>query len=191
MRTATRSGAIARGSTARTTMGFIRREHGDVVLNTILMRLGAEERKQVRDAVMSDQLPYDALVAFWRSADASLRDAHPKWMEEAGAFSINSVGQQLYGGLLRKTSPIEFVTQSVSLFKLYYAPGDIVSVEVDVGRAVLRLLGFDAIDPLFCRRQSGGLLRATELAGGRRARVRHVRCTCEGDAFCEWEISWS
>ena len=59
-------------------------------------------------------------------------------METAGAYAIDSVGQQLYSGLLRKASPMEFVTQSVSLFQLYYAPGDVVAVEVESSGAVLR-----------------------------------------------------
>jgi hypothetical protein len=35
-----------------------------------------------------------------------------------------------------------------------------------------------------------GLLRAVELAGGVHPSVRHVRCSVEGDAFCEWELQW-
>jgi hypothetical protein len=112
-------------------------------------------------------------------------------MEQAGAFAIDSLGQQLYGGLLRKSSPMEFITQSVSLFRLYYAPGDMVPVELEGSRAVARLVDFPAIGPLFCRRQTGGLRRATELAGGKQVRVTHVRCEHEGDAYCEWELRWS
>jgi hypothetical protein len=86
---------------------------------------------------------------------------------------------------------MEFVTQSVSLFQLYYAPGDMVPVEVEPGRAVLRLDGFPTAGSLFCQRQTGGLRRAAELAGGQEVTVRHVRCEHEGDAYCEWEIRWS
>jgi hypothetical protein len=58
------------------------------------------------------------------------------------------------------------------------------------GAAVLRLVGFDPVTTLFCQRQSGGLRYALTLAGGAEPTVRHVRCTLEGDAFCEWELSW-
>ena len=44
--------------------------------------------------------------------------------------------------------------------------------------------------PVSCRRQTGGLLRAVELAGGATPSVRHVRCSVEGDAFREWELRW-
>ena len=82
------------------------------------------------------------------------------------------------------------MTQSVSLFQLYYGPGDMVAVEVEPVRAVLRLVGFPSADVLFCRRQSGGLRRAAELAGGHGVRVAHVRCEHDGDAYCEWEVRW-
>lgn len=48
----------------------------------------------------------------------------------------------------------------------------------------------DPVTTLFCQRQSGGLRCALALAGGVDAAARHVRCALEGDAFCEWELSW-
>jgi hypothetical protein len=189
MRTATT--AIARGSTALATSRFIRDTYGAAILETITSRLDPAIRDLLNNTAMTDELPYDALLAFWRSADDTLRLRDPRWMEASGAFAIESVGQQLYGGLLRKSNPAEFVTQSVSLFQLYYAPGDMVAVEVDPGRAVLRLEGFPTASPMFCARQTGGLRRSAELAGGKSVRVAHVRCEYEGDAYCEWELRWS
>src|SRR5690606_39650866 len=105
--------------------------------------------------------------------------------------SIESTGVQLYSGILRKRSPHEFLTQSVSLFQLYYSPGDMQVVEEEATRAVLRLSGFDSEDVLFCRRQTGGLRQALLQAGGESPRVKHVRCVHAGDAFCEWELTWT
>ena len=164
MRSTTRR--IARGSTAHATLRFIRQSaatHAGDDLGDSIRRCVTRST----DAAMTDELPYDALMSVWRAADESLRQGRREWMETAGAFAIESVGQELYGGLLRKASPMEFVTQSVSLFQLYYAPGDMVPVEVESTGAVLRLVGFPAAGPLFCSRQTGGLRRAAELAGGR------------------------
>ena len=116
---------------------------------------------------MTDELPYDALMSLWRSADESLRDGDPKWMETAGAYAIDSVGQQLYSGLLRKASPMEFVTQSVSLFQLYYAPGDVVAVEVEPTGAVLRLVGFPAAGRCFAVDKPAACVGPRSLRAGR------------------------
>ena len=181
---------VARGSTARATLGFIEQAYGEATLSEILGRIDAPTRDRITTAAMTDELPYDALLTVWRAADDVLRVRDARWMEHAGAFAIDSLGQRLYGGLLHKATPMEFVTQSVSLFQLYYAPGDMVPVEVEPGRAVLRLDGFPTVGPLFCQRQTGGLRRAAELAGGGDVTVGHVRCEHEGDAYCEWEIRW-
>ena len=183
--------ALARGSTAQTTLAFIRAAYGDSAAATILGKLGPAERSQLQSAGTTDYLSYDRLLGLWKAADAHLAAEHPDWMEQAGAYAIESLGQKLYGGLLHKASPVEFVTQSVSLFNLYYPQGTMEAVEVEEGRAVMRLVGFDALGKLFCRRQTGGLRIATELAGGKAVRVRHVRCALDGDAFCEWESRWS
>ena len=182
--------ALAKGSTLRATMEFVRADKGAEVLERVLARLPDERRAQVERSASTDEVPFDVALALWRAVEGEVGPADPAWMERAGAQSIESSGVQLYGGILRKANPTEFLTQGVSLFRLYYSPGDMEVVEAEPGRAVLRLVGFDAADPLFCRRQTGGLRQALAIAGGDAATSRHVRCTQEGDAFCEWEVGW-
>ena len=119
-----------------------------------------------------------------------LAERAPQWAEDSGAQSIDSLGVQMYGGILRKDTLQAFLTQSISLFRLYDHPGDMEVVDDAAGRAVLRLVSVDPATRLFCARQTGGLRRAIELAGGGAAQVRHVRCAIEEDAFCEWELHW-
>ena len=186
-----REDGVAKGATVRATLQFIRAEHGEETLAAVLGALPGELREAVVAIDATAELAYSELLSLWRAADAELREREPGWVERSGAFSIGSSGAQLYGGILRKRSPNEFLTQSVSLFQLYYYPGDMEVVEEDESRAVLRLSGFDSRDPLFCRRQTGGLSQALRMAGGGRPVVKHVRCVHEGDAFCEWELAWS
>lgn len=181
----------AKGTTVSATLDYVREEHGEAVLGRVLDRLAADDRRRVESAEETDDVPYELDVRLWRAVDDELGGEHAGWAEDAGAFSIGSTGQEQYGGILRKSTPEEFLTQPVSLFRLYYRPGDMEVVRQEPGRIVLRLVGFPDPDPLFCRRQTGGLRRALELAGGEGARVRHVRCTEEGDAFCEWVLRWS
>ena len=185
-----KGGPQAKGSTLRSTLDFLAAEAAPAV-EPILGSLSAEDRRAIAEAAPTDEVPLALLLRLWRAADGALAGERPGWIERSGAFAIESTGVQLYGGILRKASPREFLTQRVSLFKLYYQPGNMEVVEEAPGRAVLRLVGFDPGDTLFCRRQTGGLLRTIEMAGGREAAVRHVRCALEGDAFCEWELRWT
>lgn len=185
------SAARARGSTLLATLRFVEETWDEPRREAVLARLDPDVRRRVETAAPTDELPFAVNLALWRAVDAEVGGEMPEWPERAGAYSIASTGQEHYGGILRKASPREFLTQPVSLFRLYYAPGDMEVVREEAGRVVLRLTGFDGADPLFCRRQTGGLRRALELAGGEEASVRHVRCSVEGDAFCEWELRWS
>ena len=179
-----------KGAAVLSTLEFVGAEHGDVELARALGSLDPEVRRSMTSCAPTSELPYEHLSALWESIDATLHEVAPDWIERSGAHSIQSRGTALYGGILRKSSPTEFLTQSVSLFRLFYSPGDMVVVEDEPGRAVLRLDGFDGRTRLFCRRQTGGLGRALEIAGGERPAVSHVRCVNDGDAFCEWELSW-
>ena len=180
----------AKGSTFRTTIDFIRAEYGAALMACVMTDLSPEARSCVENATATDELDYELLQELWVVTDALVGATDPGWMERAGAFSIGLRGAQMYGGILRKKDPTEFLTQSISLFKLYYHPGDMEVVEHSAGRAVLRLVGFESRTPLFCRRQTGGLTKAIELAGGEHAAAHHVRCELEGDAYCEWELTW-
>ena len=192
----TAAAQVAKGSTLRATLAFVESVAGADAVARVLEALPARERRRVLEATPTDEFPF----ALWsRLSDATeqvIGGSVPDWPERAGAHAIESYGVQLYGGILRKASPLEFVNQSVSLFRLYYHPGDMKVVEQeDVGerggRVVLRLIGFTHESPVFCRRQTGGLERALSLAGGEKPRVRHVRCALEEDAFCEWELRWA
>jgi hypothetical protein len=192
----TAQGQVAKGSTLRATLAFVEEVAGADAVTRVLDALPARERKRVREAAPTDEFPFAVWARLSDATEAAIGAVVPDWPERAGAHAIDSYGVQLYGGILRKASPLEFVNQSVSLFRLYYHPGDMKVVEQeDVGerggRVVLRLLGFDHGSSVFCRRQTGGLERALAIAGGERPRVRHVRCGLEGDAFCEWELRWS
>ena len=180
----------AKGSVVRSTLQFLRATSGDEMVEQVLSTLPPAVRVRCERTGPTEELPYDVVRALWLAADRIIGPSDPEWMERAGAFSIESTGVQLYSGILKKTSPSEFLTQSVSLFQLYYHPGNMEVVYEARGTAVLRLVGFDPETPLFCRRQTGGLRQALMLAGGVEPRTRHVRCSLEGDAFCEWELAW-
>ena len=180
----------AKGSVVRSTLAFVRAERGEAGVARVLDALPAEARRRLTAAEPTEEIPFALVRELWDAVDALLGAGDAKWSERAGAFSIESAGVQFYGGILKKSNPTEFLTQSVSLFRLFYRPGDMEVVFAEPGAAVLRLVGFDAGTRLFCQRQTGGLRLALALAGGANAGARHVRCAIEGDAFCEWELVW-
>ena len=180
---------FTRGSTVRSTVEFLRDLAPDGV-EAVLSGLRPADRKMVEAVGDTDELPYRIALALWHGADALLGAHDPRWIDRSGSWAIEQAGMRLYGGLIRKPSPLEFLTQHISLFHLYYRPGDMVVVEQSAGRAVMRLVGFEPGDTLFCRRLSGGWTAALRIAGGKDVRAVHNRCSLEGDLFCEWELRW-
>lgn len=174
------------------TLEFLASEKSPTIVRKVLDRLTKEERAVISSVTATEEVPMSLPSKLWRAVDAEIGSTDTDWAERAGAFSIQLRGVQSYGGILKKTTPGEFLTQQVSLFNLYYHGGDMAVVEQASNRAILRLSGMstDDRDQLFCRRQTGGLERALSISGGRSARVRHVRCAVEGDAFCEWDVRW-
>ena len=108
-----------------------------------------------------------------------------------GAYAIQRAADHIGDVFLHRPSPLAFITQQVPLFRLYYRPGDMVVLGHGANNAMVRLVGFEPKDPLFCRRFTGGWTAALEITGGRDVVIRHLRCACEGDLFCEWSLRWS
>lgn len=181
----------AKGSTLRSTLAYVRSLVGDEGVERVLARVPANDRARITAAAQTEEVPLELLLSLWHGVQAEIGAEHADWPERSGAFSISNAGVEHYRGILLKKSPAEFLLQRVSLFRLFYQPGNMEVVEEEPGRAVLRLVGFDPVQRTFCRRQTGGLLRSIELAGGTEPAVRHVRCSLEGDAFCEWELRWT
>ena len=181
---------FARGSTALGTIEYLRERVDARVVARVLNKLPPEERTQLLAARDTTELPYSMLLQLWHIVDSEIGTTHPQWIEASGAWGIEQTGMRLYGGLIKKPSPLEFLTQQTSLFHLYYRPGDMVLVEESPGRAVVRLVGFEPADPLFCRRLNGGWPAALRIAGGTSVQCVHSRCSLEGDLFCEWELRW-
>jgi hypothetical protein len=180
----------AKGAVVVATLDYLRTTYGEPMVERVLEEVHGKSRETLTRLGATDEIPLSEVYELWRAADRAVGPTDPLWMENAGAHSITSKGVQLYSGIVRKPTPLEFLTQRVSLFRLFYHRGEMHVVDRGDGRAVLRLLDFDDVDVLFCRRQTGGLRRAVELAGGAEAVARHVRCVIEGDAFCEWELTW-
>lgn len=179
-----------RGSTLHSTIEYLRRVLSPTDCEAVLARLAPDERALLESASVTDDVPYHVALSLWRSADQTLAKVDPTWAEQAGAEAIRVRGMQLYSGLLQKPTPLEFLTQHISLFQRYYRPGDMKITERTAGRATARLVGFEPGDRLFCRRLTGGWRAAIEIAGAREPVVTHPRCVLEGDLFCEWEVRW-
>jgi hypothetical protein len=179
-----------RGSTVRSTIDFLADLLPVSAVEEILNRLSPAHRKTIRTVGDTDEIPYRVALALWRSVDQAIGRVDPYWIDRSGSWAIERAGMRLYGGLIKKPSPIEFLTQHISLFHLYYRPGDMVVVEQGAARAVMRLVGFEPQDTLFCRRLGGGWLASLRIAGGRDVTSTHNRCSQEGDPFCEWELQW-
>ena len=182
---------MTRASTLRSTLEYVERELDSAGRDAILDALPAAERRIVEHAPEHEEVPYEIALHLWRAIDATLGPRDAQWMEHMGAYAIERAADHIGDVFLHRPSPLAFITQQVPLFRLYYRPGDMVVLDHGANHAIVRLVGFEPTDSLFCRRFTGGWTTALEITGGRDVVIRHLRCACEGDLFCEWMLRWS
>ena len=183
--------ACTTGLALRNSLEHLRQVASDEERRAIMDALPAADRELLRAPGEHEEVPYAVTLRLWRSTDRVLGERDPQWMEKMGAAAVQAIDVQLGADLVRRDAPLGFLTRQIPLFRLYYRPGDMVLIDHGPGHAILRLVGFDAEDPLFCRRFTGAWDAAVRMNGGRDVSVRHLRCTCEGDMFCEWLLRWT
>jgi hypothetical protein len=182
---------MTRASALQSTMEYVERALDAAGRDAILATLPPAERNIVEGASAQDEVPYDIALRLWRAIDAILGPRDGQWMEQMGAYAIQRAADHIGDVFLHRPSPLAFITQQVPLFRLYYRPGDMVVLDHGATHAIIRLVGFEPKDPLFCRRFTGGWTAALQITGGRDVVIRHLRCSCEGDLFCEWTLRWA
>lgn len=182
---------MTRASTLRSTVEYLDRVLDRQTREATLARLPAAEREIVERAPEQEEVPYEIALHLWRAIDATLAPHDAQWMEHMGAYAIERAADHIGDVFLHRPSPLAFITQQVPLFRLYYRPGDMVVLDHGANHAIVRLVGFEPADPLFCRRFTGGWTAALQITGGRDVVIRHLRCACEGDLFCEWTLRWA
>jgi len=182
---------MTHASALRSTMEYVEREVDAAGREAILAMLPSAERKIIESVSAQDEVPYEITLHLWRAIDATLGPRDAQWMEHMGAYAIRRAADRIGDVFLHRPSPRAFITQQVPLFRLYYRPGDMVVLDHGPNHAIIRLVGFEPDDPLFCRRFTGGWTEALQISGGRDVVIRHLRCTCEGDLFCEWTLRWA
>ena len=182
---------MTRAFTLRSTMEYVEQELHAAEREAILAMLPAAERKVIETASGQEEVPYEIALHLWRAIDATLGPRDAQWMEHMGAYAIQRAADRIGDVFLHRPSPLAFITQQVPLFRLYYRPGDMVVLGHGDHDAMIRLVGFEPKDSLFCRRFTGGWTAALQITGGRDVVIRHLRCTCEGDLFCEWTLRWA
>ncbi|HYR06556.1 MAG TPA: hypothetical protein VEQ60_02230, partial [Longimicrobium sp.] len=114
----------AKGSTLRSTLAFVRSLVDDDGVERVLARVPADDRGRIVAAQQTEEVPLELLLSLWHAVEAEIGAEHPDWPERSGAFSIGNAGVEHYRGILLKKSPAEFLLQRVSLFRLFYQPGN-------------------------------------------------------------------
>ena len=184
-------GSRTTGLALRNSIEHLRRVASAEEGRAIMDALSEADRELLHAAGEHEEVPYAVALRLWRSTDRVLGARDPQWMEKMGAAAVQAIDVQLGADLVRRDAPLGFLTRQIPLFRLYYRPGDMVLIDHGPGHAIVRLVGFDPEDPLFCRRFTGAWDAAVRMNGGRDVTVRHLRCTCEGDMFCEWLLRWT
>jgi hypothetical protein len=180
-----------KGTVLASMVRYLGETFGEPGLQEVLADLTPGERTQVETILASAWYPVPLLLKVMRTAFKHFGGQAPRLYHDMGRASSDYSVTGVYKIFFKVGSPHFIISKAGSLYKNYYSTGEMQSVVVEKGHAVLEMVGFQDPAPELCERIAGWLGRTLELSGAAEVRLVHPQCMNRGDTICRFEGWWT
>ena len=183
--------AQVKGSAVAATYNWVVKNHGETGWNKILSLLGRKERKPVTGRILVGRwYPFETFVALLRAIDDTYGKGDNKLLVTLGKFSCEDGLSTVYRFFYKIGSPNFIISRAAKVWSSYYDPGDMKVKKNEKGHAIVELRNWPIPRKEHCVRVKGWIIRAIEMSGGKEVQVKEVKCQCEGDRICRYDMKW-
>ena len=180
--------ACVRGRDLLDAVGFVRESYGASALERVVARLGEPELSCYRGSIREvGWYPLDALVAFLRTAQATLAPGDSGFCLRQGRYAAQRQ-REAFLGVMVATAESRAMT-APTIWRMFYDTGHLVVVGGDPTRARGQIHAFPTA-PELCERFRG-IWEGMASTADRPATATETRCVLRGDACCEFEVSYA
>lgn len=179
------------GASTSMVVAWLEERQGPRSVDALFDRLDEHRGRDVsRQGVSSaSEIEYDLHTTILEEV-ADLADADDETLREIGREGADNVEDVIPGAgmMLKVASPQRLLNRARTLWSTYADFGDVEVLEMEDGRARLRIYGFPTHDH-FCRTLEGLFEGLVERAGASDAEVREIEH--DVDNGCVFEGTWS
>ena len=180
--------ACVRGRDLLDAIDFVRESYGASALEHVIARLAEPALSCISGSVREVAwYPLDALVAFLRTAQATLAPGDSSFCLRQGRYAAQRQ-REAFLGVMVATAESRAMT-APTIWRMFYDTGQLVVAGGDPARARGQIHAFPTT-PELCERFRGiweGMVSTPD----RPATATETRCVLRGDAFCEFEVSYA
>ncbi|MBZ0112126.1 MAG: hypothetical protein K8J08_06690 [Thermoanaerobaculia bacterium] len=182
-----------KGTTILLRMQFVEERATPEQKKAIRERL-APEFSQVLESGMllpAEWRPLQWLVQLTQVVDQVLGTGDGKLAWELGRYSAELGAKAMYSAFSKPGDPGLIFSIGSGVWRQFYSSGRLEVVNAGPARVRLQVHDFEEPVAEICAGVGGWMERNVELAGTASTEVREVACRRRGDAYCEYDISWT
>jgi len=180
--------ASVRGRDLLDAIGFVREAYGASALEHVAARMPEPELSCFRGSIREVAwYPLDALVAFLRTAQATLAPGDSGFCRRQGHYAAQRQREAFLAVMV--ATPEARAMTAPTIWRMFYDTGRLVVVGGDPTTARGQIHAFPTT-PELCERFRG-IWEGMVSTADRPASATETRCVLRGDAFCEFEVSFA
>lgn len=170
----------------------VKKRFGDDGFSTILSQLKEEER-EILIGIISPTKWYEiefqahllsAIHAVYGGSDYSL-------IHEFGRQSAEAMFNGVFRIFLPFINPRSLLQQAARFWRQVHTTGALVVVESKEGYAKGMIVDCFIPSKVYCLFTLAYFQRFFELCGAKNVIVKETKCFCQGDEYCEYEVTWT
>ena len=186
--------AHIRGMAFLGTARFIKREHGQDVLERIVERAGEATQKTFAKKIDGLGLhPYDAFVGLLRAVDAELGNGDLTFCRKVGDMAARNDLETIFKVYAVRPSAEQMIRGCTPIWGMYTVDAGLMeAVDVRPESTKLRIVDFPDMDPAHCKLMEGWMIAAMDVIGATvLPGASETECTSQGGRYHEFSCQWT
>ena len=180
-----------RGLSASLAVKYLKKNFGDDGFASILESLEPQDRELFK-GMMNPMGLYSAkaFINLINAADKLFGKGDYAVCRQIGRFEAEEAFGGLYKVFLELGNPHFVIKRAPLAWRTLNDAGDLEIEQTGDKYVKGKVTDYPDSDKGFCWNLLGYFERVLEMSGAKNVVIQEVKCRCDGDSFCEYEIKW-
>lgn len=181
-----------RGLSLTAAIKYIRQNFGEEGLTKIMEQLDNDGKEIIMENKLKpmDWYPQKFFNKLINITDNNYGKGDYDIYRKIGRFTAEETFSGLYKVFLEIGNPHFVIRKASSAWRTLNDTGELEIEKITDKYVKGKITGFQDPDKGFCRNLAGYFGKVLEMSGARNVEVVEIKCRCEGDDCCEYEIRW-
>lgn len=180
--------AKVKGSKISSKFAFVRDEYGEAMVAEVVSSLGPADQEALRMILETGWYPIELYERVMKAICKTAARGNNSVYARIGHHSAEEVLTTTYR-IFRGKSPVDLLNNMVPMHSMINDPGEMEVLSEREGQCTIKVIEPRSTETI-CRVAHSFYERAVQLCGGANVRVREVKCSARGAAFCQFDITW-